>query len=63
MGASDQGCPGSQGSLSQLKLLEDQLLSQYNSTHIKGWLCQQKPLFLPIMAYTLSLTKLEIRAK
>jgi hypothetical protein len=27
------------------------------------YLNQQKPLFLPIMAYTLSTTKLEIRAK
>jgi hypothetical protein len=29
----------------------------------KAYLNQQKPLFLPIIAYTLSTTKLEIRAK
>jgi hypothetical protein len=29
----------------------------------KAELCSKKPLFLPIIAYTLSSTKLEIRAK
>jgi hypothetical protein len=34
-----------------------------NSLYSYPYLNQQKPLFLPIMAYTLSTTKLEIRAK
>jgi hypothetical protein len=36
---------------------------QVNSLHSYPYLNQQKPLFLPIIAYTLSSTKLEIRAK
>jgi hypothetical protein len=34
-----------------------------NSLYSYPYLNQQKPLFLPIIAYTLSSTKLEIRAK
>jgi hypothetical protein len=37
------------------------------ATTVRGYSCpylnQQKPLFLPVIAYTLSTTKLEIRAK
>jgi hypothetical protein len=34
-----------------------------NALYSYSYLNQQKPLFLPIIAYTLSTTKLEIRAK
>jgi hypothetical protein len=34
-----------------------------NSLYSYPYLNQQKPLFLPIIAYTLSTTKLEIRSK
>jgi hypothetical protein len=34
-----------------------------NALYSYPYLNQQKPLFLPIIAYTLSSTKLEIRAK
>jgi hypothetical protein len=34
-----------------------------NGLYSYPYLNQQKPLFLPIIAYTLSTTKLEIRAK
>jgi len=34
-----------------------------NALYSYPYLNQQKPLFLPIIAYTLSTTKLEIRAK
>jgi hypothetical protein len=36
---------------------------QVNSLYSYPYLNQQKPLFLPIIAYTLSSTKLEIKAK
>jgi hypothetical protein len=34
-----------------------------NGLYSYPYLNQQKPLFLPIIAYTLSTTKLEVRAK
>jgi hypothetical protein len=36
---------------------------QVNPTYSYPYLNQQKPLSLPVIAYTLSSTKLEIRAK